>query len=74
VSDRLRDAYLAAWTSLLPDNDLREAFDLSQKVAPLYHALSYVWIKDHTEPTAQGELDGGIPGFVHTLLEKWVVG
>jgi hypothetical protein len=39
--DRLRDAYLAPWATVVPPDRLRRAFALAQRLAPLDHALLY---------------------------------
>ena len=39
--DRLRDAYLAPWSTIAPPDRLRRAFTLAQRLAPLDHALLY---------------------------------
>ncbi|NTV62547.1 MAG: phosphotransferase [Oscillochloris sp.] len=41
VRNRLRDAYLEPWASLLPRRRLERAFELSQPLAALHHAITY---------------------------------
>jgi hypothetical protein len=66
--ERLRDAYLEPWKALLPRERLLAAFDLSQQVAPLYHALSYRYIAANTEPSLQWELSDGVGDYLRLLL------
>jgi hypothetical protein len=39
--ERLRDTYLEPWTARAPIDRLRRAFDISQTLAPLHHAVTY---------------------------------
>jgi hypothetical protein len=64
---RVRDAYLEPWTDLFPGERLLAAFELSQQVAPMYHALSYQAIAVNTEPALQWELSGGVGDYLRRL-------
>ena len=41
LCNRLRDVYLAEWLDYAPMQQLIEAFELAQQLAPLYAALTY---------------------------------
>ncbi len=66
-----RRVYLEPWTAYAPIDRLEAAFDLSQKLLPLYHAISYRWIVHHTEPKAKWELGGGVGFFLKKLLRAF---
>jgi hypothetical protein len=67
---RVRDAYLEPWAGLLPREHLLPLFELSQQVAPLYHALSYRAIALNTEPSLQWELSDGVGDYLRRLPEE----
>jgi hypothetical protein len=68
---RYRRIYLEAWRDFGSGERLEEAFALSQKLLPCYHALSYYWIIQNTEPTARWELGGGLSYFLSRLLQAF---
>lgn len=65
--ERLRDAYLEPWADMLPRERLLEGLALSQRVAPLYHALSYRHIARNTEPALHWELSDGVGDYLRLL-------
>lgn len=64
-----RDAYLEAWTTYLPQEDLVRAFTVAQKLAPAYHAISYRYIAQATEPAAQWELSSAVGYYLKKILD-----
>jgi hypothetical protein len=60
--DRLRDAYLAAWTERAPLAKLREAFALAHRVGYLCRALTYYEATAGIEPLLRGEY-ADAPGY-----------
>jgi len=66
----LRDAYLEPWTKILPIDTLIAAFDVSQKLAPLYHAISYRNIAVGVPPSSRWELSEFAGHYLRTLLSR----
>jgi len=66
----LVDAYLAEWgaTGVAAARALREAFDIAQRLAPLYHAASYRRIFE-LGPAAVTELGEALPWLLGMLVE-----
>lgn len=65
----LRNAYLAEWTGVVPEDRLREAARLAAVVTPLHHAVSYQHIAANVERTARPELDAAHE-FIREALGK----
>lgn len=70
TKERLRDAYLEPWTACAPRERLRAAFERSQTLGWLNHALSYRWIVDHVEPGARWEWEDVPPHYLRGFLER----
>jgi hypothetical protein len=64
----LVNVYLEPWIAFAPMDRLKAAFDLSQKLLPFYHVMSYRHINLRAEPDAQWELCGGATYFLKRLL------
>ena len=68
--ERLRDIYLEAWTELEPMERLREAYQLSQTLGALYHALSYYWIVQRIEPASLWQWEDVPPYYLRSFLQR----
>jgi hypothetical protein len=70
VRVRLCDAYLRPWSSIVSSNDVRIAFELAQRLAPLHHALTY---HQRILPAmhARWEMARMIPYYLRLLLSSW---
>jgi hypothetical protein len=66
--DRLRDLYLAEWSSFAPLDALREAFDVAIRLGGLHHALSYRTINANVEPPMIADLEGALEYFLRRYL------
>jgi hypothetical protein len=68
--ERLRDIYLDAWTDRAPMEGLREAYDLAQTLGALYHALSYYWIVQNTEPSSLWQWEDVPAYYLRAFLQR----
>jgi hypothetical protein len=67
--ERLREAYLGAWTSLAPLADLRQAFALATRLAMVNRALTWQRVVSAIPLEARGEYEGAAPGWLQDFLE-----
>lgn len=67
---RLRDAYLAPWTSYASLEKLQEAWRLARPLHALHQAVSYLHILDNQEPLVHQELEDGLSGFSDALVKE----
>ena len=65
---RLRNAYLAQWTSYEPLDRLQEAWRLSRPLHALHQAVSYLYILDNQESLVHQEMEDGLTGFTKELV------
>ena len=65
---RLRAAYLHPWTTYAPMGRLIEAFELAQRVAPLYYALIQRDVRARME--ARWEMELGVPMCLRRVLAR----
>jgi hypothetical protein len=70
LRDRLRDAYLSEWSDVAPMDRLRAAWEVSQPLAFVHHAVSYRNILANVETDASHELRWGTPYFLRKLLAE----
>ena len=70
VKDRMRDAYLAEWSTVASAEDLQRGWQLAQPLTALNHAISYlsVW-SDLDSEVADSEFGTAIPRFLRRLVE-----
>lgn len=67
VPDRLRDAYLSEWSRHAPPEQLREALEVAQWLAPLHNAVTYQrLILPFME--ARWEMENMVPFYLRALL------
>jgi aminoglycoside phosphotransferase (APT) family kinase protein len=66
--ERIRDAYLQAWTAYEPMERLVEAFALGEVVAALHQAISYRYIVASLDDSQKGQLHGGTSQWLRVLL------
>ena len=71
AASRIRDAYLEAWTPYGSAEQLREAFGLAQRLAPLCYAIVF---RLEVLPVldASWELREFVPFFLRRLLAAWL--
>jgi Phosphotransferase enzyme family len=69
VRDRLRDAYLAAWSELAPRERLLELWELASPLSSLNQAVSYRHIMRNVEPGSAQGMERALPGFLELVLE-----
>lgn len=65
----LRDAYLEPWSALAPRAELGEIFALSQRLAPLVSALSWLRVISTTPSDLRGDSIYAVPGLLQEFLE-----
>lgn len=65
-----RDAYLEPWKRFAPPADILDAFQLSQRIAPLISALSWYRVVAPLEATLRREQGAA----VHLLLREFLRG
>jgi aminoglycoside phosphotransferase (APT) family kinase protein len=63
------EAYLEPWRAHLSMSRLAKAFELALKVAPVYHALSYLRIIENLAPEVQWEMGDGVGFHLQKLLK-----
>lgn len=70
----ITDGYLAMWTDagVAPADDVREAYRTAQRLAPLYHAISYGNILEIDEAAA-ARFAVSVPWFLRVLLGAYRV-
>ena len=66
---RLLDAYLEPWGTFAPRSELRLAFELSHRLAPLCSALSWDHIVSATPAALRGEAIFAVPALLAEFLE-----
>lgn len=67
--ERLRNAYLEAWTAYLPKEQLIRAFELTDRLAIMVQALNYHWIVTRIEKSGRWEFESDVPFYFRRLLE-----
>jgi hypothetical protein len=66
---KLKEEYLAQWTSYEPMPRLLEAWELAKPLYALHHAVSYQHIVACLEPRAKHELSSALPSFLREILK-----
>jgi hypothetical protein len=69
LRDALREAYLQAWSDLLPTDQIERAWLLGGVAFHLHHAVSYQYILNHVEKGMRGELWEMLPMHLRKLIE-----
>lgn len=67
--ERVLNAYLEPWEIIAPRAQLRQALELSQRLAPLCSALSWEYIVSATSPAQRGAAIYALPSLLSELLE-----
>jgi hypothetical protein len=65
---QLRDAYLALWREVVPEQDLLGSWRLGEILAAVHHAVSYWVILANIEPSARFELEHGLSYWLERIL------
>ena len=68
TDDRLRDAYLDAWTAHEPRERLIEAFEAAKPLGALHQAMTYMWILTNIAEDERAELESGLAHWLRNLL------
>lgn len=66
---RLRDAYLAEWTTYEPIERLLDMWTLAYPLCALHQAVSYQAILAHTEPAMKAEMAWAMPFWFGKILD-----
>lgn len=66
---RLREAYLEAWSEAAPRAALRQAFALSERLAPIVSALSWDHVVSSLAPAARRDYAHAVPSLLRETLE-----
>lgn len=67
---RLRDAYLEAWAGYAALGDLRRAFDLAQRLAPISRALTWHHVMSAVPADMRGEDAAACAGWLRIALAR----